>query len=198
MKILLATTNIGKVRELERLLEGTDFEVVTNADFPGAPDVAETGKTFEENARLKSNAMAKFTNLIAIADDSGLCVDHLNGEPGVRSARYAGDHNPALNNAKLLSNLGGVTDRQAHFETAIVVTDPKSGDELVVTGQCHGQILKYPKGKDGFGYDPLFMPDGYDRTFAEMTMDEKNEISHRGKAFRELIKKLPEWTKRHA
>lgn len=198
-EILFATNNQGKVRELKEAFKksGIDVEIKTNRDLDNPPEVVETGKTFEANAKLKAHALADYSGLPTIADDSGLMVDALNGAPGVRSARYAGEaHNDAHNNAKLLAELGGVEaeKRTAHFNTTIVVSMPKQFDkDLVVTGQCAGEILSGPRGEDGFGYDPLFYVPEKKKTFAQMSTDEKNEISHRGKAVAKLLKSLPDW-----
>lgn len=198
-EILFATNNQGKVKELKKAFKkaGVDLDIKTNADLDNPPHVAETGKTFEENAKLKAHALADFSGMPTIADDSGLIVDALNGAPGVRSARYAGEaHNDAHNNAKLLAELGGVLEekRTAKFNTTIVVSMPGHFDrDLVVTGQCEGRIMPGPRGDDGFGYDPLFYVPEKGKTFAEMSTDEKNEISHRGRAVEKLLKKFPAW-----
>lgn len=198
-EILFATSNQGKARELKEAFRkhGVDSEVKTNADLIKPPDPVETGRTFEANAKIKAHELATFSNLPTIADDSGLMVDALNGEPGVRSARYAGEaHNDAKNNAKLLAELGGVAEdkRTAKFWTTIVVSMPGHFDQdLVVSGTCAGRILAAPRGEDGFGYDPLFFVPEKNKTFAQMTMDEKNEISHRGRAIEKLLEVLPAW-----
>ena len=144
--------------------------------------------------------MAEFSNLPTLADDSGLSVDKLNGAPGVYSARYGGEaHNDALNNAKLLAELGGVPkeERKATFHTTMVVSWPgKFEDDLVNEGKIRGEILTYPQGKGNFGYDPLFFVPDKGKTFAEMTVDEKNAISHRGQALRKLLTELPAWWKK--
>ncbi|WP_040537327.1 XTP/dITP diphosphatase [Lactobacillus pasteurii] len=198
-EILFATNNQGKVRELKEAFKtaGVDLIVKTNADLDQVPYVAETGFTFEANAKLKAHALAEYAGMPTIADDSGLMVDALNGEPGVRSARYAGEeHNDAHNNAKLLAELGGTPEekRTAKFNTTIVVSMPGHFDrDLVVSGQCEGRILSVPRGQDGFGYDPLFYVPDKQKTFAQMTTDEKNEISHRGRAIVALLEQLPSW-----
>lgn len=194
-EILFATNNQGKVRELKEAFKtaGVDLDIKTNSDLDNPPHVAETGKTFEANAKLKAHALAEYSGLATIADDSGLMVDALDGAPGVRSARYAGE---AHNNAKLLAELGGVPEekRTAKFNTTIVVSMPDHFDQdLVVSGQCEGRIMPGPRGEDGFGYDPLFYVPEKGKTFAQMTIDEKNEISHRGRAIEKLLKELPAW-----
>lgn len=198
-EILFATSNQGKVRELKEAFKkaGVNLTVKTNADLDNPPHPVESGHTFEANAKIKAHELAEFSGLPTIADDSGLMVDKLNCAPGVRSARFAGEaHNDAHNNAKLLAELGGVPqeERTAKFNTTIVVSMPGHFDkDLVVNGQCAGEILPGPRGNDGFGYDPLFYVPEKKKTFAEMTTDEKNEISHRGRAIKKLLKELPSW-----
>jgi XTP/dITP diphosphohydrolase len=185
--VVLATRNAGKVRELARIL-GSAVELVGLDGFPDAPDVAETGATFEENALLKARAIAVFTGLPAVADDSGLCVDALNGMPGIFSARWAGRHGDDQANLDLvLAQVADVPDsrRGAHFYCAAAFVAGAS--EYVVSGQVEGQLLRAPRGDGGFGYDPIFLPDGFSVTTAEMTAESKDEISHRGKAFRALV-----------
>ena len=198
-EILFATSNQGKARELKEAFKkaGVDVVIKTNADLDNPPHPIESGHTFEANAKIKAHELADFSKMPTIADDSGLMVDALNGEPGVRSARYAGEaHNDAKNNAKLLAELGGVPKekRTAKFWTTIVVSMPGEFDkDLVVSGTCAGRILPLPQGEDGFGYDPLFYVPEKEKTFAQMTTDEKNEISHRGRAVQKLLKELPSW-----
>lgn len=200
-EILFATSNQGKVRELKEAFKvaGVDLIVKTNADLNNPPHPIESGHTFEANAKIKAHELADFSGLPTIADDSGLMVDYLNGAPGVRSARFAGEaHNDAHNNAKLLAELGGVPaeKRTAKFNTTIVVSMPGHFEQdLVVNGQCPGRIMAGPIGDDGFGYDPLFYVPEKKKTFAQMTTDEKNEISHRGKAIKKLLEQLPAWLK---
>ncbi|WP_067797180.1 RdgB/HAM1 family non-canonical purine NTP pyrophosphatase [Actinomadura formosensis] len=187
-RIVLATRNKGKIAELNRILGGLD--VVGLDEFPGAPDVPETELTFEGNALLKARAIAAFTGLPAVADDSGLCVDALNGMPGVLSARWSGRFGAATgdrdtaNLQLLLDQLSDVADehRGAAFVCAAVLVTP-DGTERCVEGRMHGTIIREPRGVNGFGYDPIFVPDGGTRTNAEMTPAEKDAISHRGKAF---------------
>jgi XTP/dITP diphosphohydrolase len=185
-KVVLATRNEGKVRELARILVGVDL--VGLGDYPGAPEVAETGATFEENALLKARAVAAFTGLPSVADDSGLCVDALNGMPGIFSARWSGTHGDDKANLDLLlAQLADVPDerRGANFTCAAAFAHP-DGATHVVLGVITGHLIRTRRGGGGFGYDPAFVPDGFDVTTAEMTADEKDAISHRGKAFRAL------------
>jgi XTP/dITP diphosphohydrolase len=181
--ILIATQNRYKAAEIGRLLGDTDVHVLTLADVAPALDVPETGETFMENARLKAVAAARATGLLTLADDSGLAVDALDGAPGVHSKRFA-DTDPARI-AKILAGLQGVpwTRRTARFHCAVVIADA-DGVRAEIEETAEGYITEAPRGDDGFGYDPIFQPAGEARTMAEMTMDEKNALSHRGKAFR--------------
>ena len=193
--VVLATRNAAKLRELARILgaedgahdRGTQIRLAGLDEFPGAPDVPETGATFEENALLKARAIAEYTGLPAVADDSGLCVDALNGMPGVLSARWAGGHGDDKANLELvLAQVADVPGARlgARFVcAAALVTD--SG-VWVVTGQVEGRLIRAPRGSGGFGYDPIFLPEGFDQTTAEMTAEAKDAISHRGRAFRAL------------
>jgi XTP/dITP diphosphohydrolase len=195
MKIVLATRNQGKIEELRRILGGID--VLGLEAFPDAPEVPETELTFEGNALLKARAIAAHTGLPAVSDDSGLCVDALNGMPGVLSARWSGrfgtpdfgapDRDRA-NLELLLDQLADVAaaDRGAHFVCAAALVGPDGGEQVVVEGRMDGRIIEAPRGDGGFGYDPIFVPDGETRTSAELTAAEKDAISHRGKAFRAL------------
>jgi XTP/dITP diphosphohydrolase len=183
--LVLATRNPGKLRELDRIL---GVRLAGLEDFPGAPDVPETGATFEENALLKARAIAAYTGLAAVADDSGLCVDALNGMPGVLSARWAGRHGDDKANLDLvLAQIAHVPDarRGARFVCAAALVVP-GGREWVVTGTVDGRLIRVPRGSGGFGYDPIFLPDGFTQTTAEMTPEAKDAISHRGRAFRAL------------
>jgi XTP/dITP diphosphohydrolase len=185
--LVLATRNEGKLRELARIL-GSHTKLVGLDAFPGAPDVPETGATFEANALLKARAIANYTNMPAVADDSGLCVDALNGMPGVLSARWAGQHGDDQANLELvLAQVADVPDARlgARFVSAAALVVPKGG-EWVVTGEVEGRLIRVPRGTGGFGYDPIFQPDGFDLTTAEMTPEAKDAISHRGRAFRAL------------
>lgn len=192
MKIIIATHNKHKLQEMSRILAPMGYEVVTDRDIGiELSDVEENGKTFLDNARIKAEAGVRESGLPCIADDSGLCVDALDGAPGVFSARYSGIHgDDDGNNRKLLSELEGVPTekRTAHFACAICVSFP-DGSEVTATGKCEGYIGYEKKGTNGFGYDPLFMVG--DRSLAEMSAEEKDAISHRGNALKELQKILP-------
>ena len=188
--LVLATRNEGKLRELARIL-GNEVHLAGLDAFPYAPDVPETGATFEANALLKARAIANHIGLPAVADDSGLCVDALNGMPGVLSARWAGQHGADQANLDLvLAQVADVPDARlgARFVCAAALVVPDGGEarEWVVTGQVEGRLIRVPRGTGGFGYDPIFVPDGFDLTTAEMTPEAKDAISHRGRAFRAL------------
>jgi XTP/dITP diphosphohydrolase len=186
VQLVLATRNEHKVREIRSILDGLDVELLSFHDLPELPEVVEDGGTLDENAVKKAVEIARATGLAALADDTGLEVDALDGAPGVRSARYAGPLcDSDANNAKLLAELDGVDAplRSAAFRCVIALATP---DGLVgtVEGRTRGRIIGERRGDGGFGYDPVFMPDGHDRTYAEMGADEKNAISHRGRALR--------------
>jgi XTP/dITP diphosphohydrolase len=198
-RVVLATRNAGKVTELRQILDGVSapdgspIELVGMDAFPEVADVVETGITFAANALLKAHAVAQATGLPAIADDSGLAVDVLGGSPGVFSARWAGRHGDDQANLELLlAQLGDVPDehRQAHFACAAAFARP-DGKEHVLDGRLAGTLARIPRGTNGFGYDPILVPDGDTRTCAELTAVEKNAISHRGRAFRALAAELP-------
>lgn len=191
MDFILATNNMKKLAEMQRILSPLGINVVT-AKMLGKQleDVEEDGKTFEDNAKLKARAACKEMNMPAIADDSGLCVDYLDGAPGIFSARFAGEHgNDEKNNDLLLEKLDGVPleKRTAHYVCAICCTFP-DGREIVVRGECNGVIGFERDGHEGFGYDPLFLVDG--KAFGRYTAEEKDRISHRGNALRLLTKEL--------
>lgn len=191
MKILIATHNKHKLTEMERILAPMGYEVVTDTDIGiSLTDVEETGTTFIENARIKAESGCKESGLICIADDSGLCVDALDGAPGVYSARYSGEHgNDEANIIKLLEELKDVPDekRTAHFQCSICVSFP-DGSEITAHGKCEGKIGYEKRGENGFGYDPVFMVG--DKSFAELTSAEKDAISHRGNALMALREKF--------
>jgi XTP/dITP diphosphohydrolase len=193
VRAVLATRNMHKVEEVQRIL-GDSVELVSLAEFPDAPEVAETGATFEENALLKARAVAAATGLVALADDSGLTVDALNGMPGVLSARWSGRHGDDAANLELvLDQVRDVPDerRGAAFVCAAAAATPK-GRGLVADGVVVGTLTRAPRGSNGFGYDPIFVPLGDSRTTAEMSAVDKDAISHRGQAFRALARRLPE------
>ncbi len=186
MKIVAATGNANKLREFREILAG--YEVVSAAEAGFHGDVEETGSTFAENALLKARAVCKATGLPALADDSGLCVDALNGAPGVYSARYSGGGDRE-NRALLLKNLNGVENRRAHFACCIALAFP-DGREITAEGRAEGKILHEERGTGGFGYDSLFLSDELGVSFAETTEEQKNAVSHRGRALGALKKLL--------
>lgn len=189
-KLLIATNNKGKVVELRDLLAELDVEVLGLAEFADVVEVAETGLTFAENAALKASGYARQTGNIALADDSGLVVDALDGRPGVLSARYGGDEMPFSGKMSLLldeiSSAEG-TDRTARFVCSIAIADSDGSILFSAEGKCEGRIADSPRGSGGFGYDPLFIPDGFDHTFGELELAIKQSISHRSKAFQQII-----------
>ncbi|CAI3258247.1 ribonuclease PH [Enterococcus cecorum] len=186
--IMIATGNMGKAKEFEKMFAKAGYQIKTMKDFPELPEVQETGQTFEENARLKAETIANILQCPVLADDSGLTVDALGGMPGIYSARFAGEQkSDASNNAKLLHELTDVADenRTAQFHCTLVFAAPQK-ESLVVDGIWNGRIARIPRGENGFGYDPLFIVDGLEKTSAELTPEEKNEISHRGQAMKKL------------
>lgn len=203
--IVLATRNKGKVREMEEPLRAFGLRVVGLDAFPDLPEVEETGATFEENALLKARDVARRTGLLAIADDSGLEVDALDGAPGVRSARYSddmpdlpGESKDERNVMKLLAVLSSARlwQRSARFRTVIAACTPE-GDTLVAPGTWEGSIACSPRGKNGFGYDPVFLDPELGRTAAELSREEKMARSHRGNALRELLRLWPAFWERY-
>lgn len=181
-KLVVASNNEGKIVEIKRILEALPFEIVSLKDIGLNINVIEDGDTFFENAQKKAVEVCNITNEITLADDSGLCVDALDGKPGIYSARFAGeDATDNQNNIKLLDVLDGITDRTAKFLCSMYVSFPNGG-MVCSNGVCNGRIITEAKGIGGFGYDPLFIPDGYDNTFAEIPDSIKNKISHRAKA----------------
>jgi len=184
MDIVIATRNRNKAKELKKCLADLNFTVLSLSDFPDVPPVEEDGATFEENAVKKAATVAKATGLLTLADDSGLVVDSLDGRPGVYSARYSGQNaTDRENNEKLLHELEGAVNeqRQARFVCCAALAD-KKGLINVAKGTCEGQIGHECRGNFGFGYDPLFIKDGYNKTFAELPLETKNRISHRALA----------------
>lgn len=192
-KLVLASGNKGKISELRELLIGLPVEVVGLDSYPQAPKVAETGQTFAENAKLKAAAIAKYSKELTLADDSGLEVDFLNGEPGVYSARYGEvGWNDRQRYEHLLENLNGVSEglRTARFRSVVVVCDPLSNQWEQADGTVEGVILAQPRGSNGFGYDPVFYIPEYQLTMAELSADQKNGISHRARAVKRIIPQI--------
>ena len=189
MKLVLATHNVGKVRELTTMLDELavpDIEVVSLEAFPDVPDVVEDGTTYAENACKKASVIAALTGLMTLADDTGLEVDALKGAPGIASKRWVGEEqDDDVRIAKLLANLEGVTHRSARFVAAMALKHPNATPSVVV-GVCEGRIAQTPAGESGFGYDAVFVPDGYEQTFAELGEDVKNRMSHRAKALQRI------------
>lgn len=187
--LVLASNNAHKIKELKALL-GHRFDVRAMREVGLAMDVDETGETFEDNALLKASAVSRACGYAALADDSGLSVDALSGAPGVRSARYCGHHgDDAANNALLVQNLQGIENRRARFVSAVALVSPFA-KPLVVRGECEGVIIDSPRGSGGFGYDPYFLYEPLGKTFAEVTDDEKNAVSHRARAMQKLLEAL--------
>lgn len=186
-QLIFASHNPGKIAEIKELLAPYGIEVLSAADA-GLPDVEETGKTFEENAYIKARAAAQAKHIPCIADDSGLCVDAIGGKPGVYTARYAPNRNFDLGMDKLLKELNDTNpqNRAAHFSCVIVIAYP-DGAYKAFEGRVDGNIATQKTGKAGFGYDPIFIPTGYTRSFAEFSSEEKNKISHRGRALQKFI-----------
>ena len=188
MQIVLATRNKGKIRELERIFTQVlpEAHLIGTDQFPELHDVEETADSFEGNALLKAREVSAFTNLPAIADDSGLAVDYLGGAPGIYSARYAGAHgDDQANLEKVLREMRGISNRGAHFVCAAAFVTP-NGYERVLRAEMAGNLADQPRGENGFGYDPIFVPNGYEQTTGEMEPTLKDSISHRGKAMRAL------------
>jgi len=193
MKLLVATRNAHKLREIQAIFALPELELVSLDAFPNVPEVVEDGATFEINAVKKAVITAMTAKMWTMADDSGLEVEALDGAPGVYSARYAGEPvNYAANNAKLLKELSRATNRRACFHCVIAISSP-SGRSQIVDGRCRGHITDASRGANGFGYDPLFVPNGYDQTFAEMDGELKNRISHRGTALAMAKERWGDW-----
>ena len=200
-KLVLATQNNGKIKEFERLLAEfvSDVQVLGLRDFPDMPDVAETGENFIENSLLKARGICEFTQLPTLADDSGLCIDYLNGDPGIYSARWSGVHgDDAANISKVLLQLEGVpqSERSAQFVCEVALVFPvghlHQGRELIESGKLSGFITLSPRGTAGFGYDPIFQPIGSELTLGEFAHGEKDKISHRGIAMRAIAPRILE------
>lgn len=194
-KVIIASKNSGKVADFEKLLNPLGFKVESLLDYPEIPEVEETGTTFKENALLKAETISKALNLPVLADDSGLVIDALGGDPGVLSARFAGEpKNDSLNITKVLSLLESVKEgnRDAHFQCTLALAHPKK-NSLVVKGEVYGKITRIPKGEHGFGYDSIFYVPELRKTFGELTIEEKNSISHRARAFEKLETQIESW-----
>ena len=190
--VVIASTNPGKIAEVRQIMAGLPLVLVTRDEVGGWPEIEETGDTYLANALLKAHAVSAITGLPALADDSGIEVDALGGEPGVRSARYAGEQaTDEDNNARLVASLEGIPPqrRGARYRCVAVLVTP-DGEEIAGVGSCEGRIGDEPRGSGGFGYDPWFIPEHESRTMAELTAKEKHAISHRGKALRGLAEKL--------
>jgi XTP/dITP diphosphohydrolase len=201
MELVLATHNQGKVVELRAMLEGLTVRLSSVIDYhyPRIPEIVEDGETFLDNARKKAHTVAEATGRLALADDSGLVVEALGGEPGVHSARYAGRQgNYRANNEKLLAEMAEVPDgkRQAAFVCVMVLAEP-DGEEWVVEGRCEGEILRDYRGEGGFGFDPLFFVPGEKATMAELSIERKNQISHRGQALAKMKQIIVGMAKKH-
>jgi non-canonical purine NTP pyrophosphatase (RdgB/HAM1 family) len=199
-KIVIATKNPGKARDFAVLFEPKGYEVVTLLDYPEIEDVEETGYTFEANARKKAETIAELLGMTVLADDSGICIDALDGQPGVFSARFAGGmKSDAANNAKVLAMLGSQENpsRKAHFHCTLVLAHPDR-ESLVVEGDIEGEIAEFPIGDYGFGYDPLFYLPHLGKTMAELSDAEKNQISHRAIALKNLEKNWAAWLEKEA
>ncbi|MBQ2875568.1 MAG: RdgB/HAM1 family non-canonical purine NTP pyrophosphatase [Clostridia bacterium] len=190
MKLIIASNNAHKIGEIKKILAEKFEEILSLRESGIDHETVEDGTTFMENALKKAREIAEISGCAALADDSGICVDALGGAPGIFSARFAGEHgNDKANNALLLEKLTDKEDRSAHYTAAIALVYP-SGKEVTAEGYMFGEIIHSERGEGGFGYDPLFVPTGESRTVAEMTSEEKNLISHRANALKELCKKL--------
>lgn len=200
VRIVLATHNTGKIAEVRRILDSQELAAVQllSAAQIDLPQPDETGTTFTENALLKAHAAAAATGMASLADDSGLVVDALGGDPGVRSARYAGRHGDDRANLELvLERMNGVTDRRAAFVCVAALVTP-DGHEWTAEGTIEGELTTQPRGSNGFGYDPIFKPLGGALTTAEMSADQKDSVSHRGQAFRGIAAAVREYAQRHS
>lgn len=189
-EIVLSTDNINKLREIREILEDLNIKIYGKSDIEGLNfEVIEDGDTLYDNALKKASAMAERVDYAVLADDTGLFVKALDGEPGVHSARYASEHDDKKNREKLLNNLKDKEDRSAYFKTEIILID-EDKNIIPIEGVCPGKISLEERGDNGFGYDSIFIPDGFDKTFAEMSHEEKNQISHRSRALKNLRDKI--------
>lgn len=193
-ELLIATSNQGKLREAREILADLDFDLLTLSDYSSIQTVAETGQTFTENASLKATGYARQSEALTLADDSGLEVEAFKGAPGVHSARYLGESTSyEVRNQSLLAELADHEDRSARFVCAIAIADSSGKVLNVSNGVCEGRLAESPRGEFGFGYDPIFIPDGFELTFAELAVEIKNRISHRARALagaREFLSRL--------
>jgi XTP/dITP diphosphohydrolase len=190
MKLIIASNNAHKIYEIKTILGEKFTEILSMKEAGISHETVEDGTTFMENALKKAREIAEISGFAALADDSGICVDHLGGAPGIYSARFSGEHgNDERNNSLLLEKLKGAFDRGAHYTAAVALVYP-NGESVTAEGYMYGEITDAPRGTRGFGYDPLFVPTGMTCTVAELTDSEKNAISHRGAALRALLSKL--------
>ncbi len=193
MDIIIASNNQNKIREFKKIFENSNINLYSLKDKGINIDIVEDGNTFEENSYIKASTIAKMTGLMAIADDSGLMCEALGGAPGIYSARYAGDmHDDMANNELLIKNISGKENRNAKYVCAICLCKPNL-EHIITKGECHGLIIDEARGSNGFGYDPYFFIERYNRTMAEISLDEKNLISHRAKALNALKEKYEEF-----
>lgn len=190
MKLIIASNNKDKIKEIKEILSSHFDEIISIKEAGIHHETIEDGTTFMENAIKKAREICEISGCASLADDSGICVDALGGEPGIYSARYSGEHgNDEMNNQLILKNLEGKTDRSAHYTCAMALFFP-DGKSITAEGYWYGKVAYEPKGINGFGYDPLFIPDGFNCTSAELTPEEKNDISHRRNALNLLLEKL--------
>lgn len=189
MKIILATYNKHKLYEISKLLESLNIELLSLEDIGYKEEIIEDGKSFIENALIKAETIYNKYKMPTLADDSGICINALDGKPGIHSARFAGENTSSEEkNRIIVEMLKGFGDRRAHYTCALAYVDAQ--EKFVVEKYCHGEIIDKEKGEEGFGYDPIFYIPAYNRTLAEISLDEKNKISHRGQAFREFKKHI--------
>ena len=190
MKIFLATKNTGKINEFKRLVDGKNIEVLSILDSEDIPEVEEDGETFEENSQKKAVEIAKYLNMYTISDDSGLCVNYLDGAPGVYSARYSGENaDDSKNMDKLLKDLESINERTAKFVSVVSLAKP-DGNVYSYRGEADGEIMHERHGTNGFGYDPIFFSHELNKCFGEASPEEKKSVSHRAKAFEKLMKNI--------
>lgn len=189
MKLIIASNNEGKIKEYKEILEPLGYEVISQKEAGINLEIPETGTSYKENALLKAQGIYEITKTAVLSDDSGLSIDFLDGAPGLYSARFKSELPQKEKNQYILDEMKNANDRRASFVCSICFIF-ESGEKIEVQGICNGQITKEIRGEGGFGFDPIFIPDGYDKTFSELGHEEKNKISHRAKAIKELVKKL--------